>query len=278
MTKIYKNSKDMFVESTILYPKDDIMYSDVTHDTPLSSDELKEVFLKDSIIDISKGSYGSDSRILINPTSYGRTAKFEGTENVSFGIPVVGPSYRNMYPGFIEEDIDNITIGGENLGQVRKNVSKELHQIEYTFLNYAEASGVYIEFGLNSKLNSVLHNIVQKYSETSVPRIYVAASMYIDNGTDEKKIKYRFYEKTWENPTVKSGNNKMSYTLNTGFTPSLDDGDNVIRLDFPVKTPYYIRLKDLRISLKTPMDTSNYYEPYHIEGYIDPYYAEAKSN
>lgn len=110
MTKIYDQAKDVPIATNVIYPKGDKAYKYITCDGTYTTSELKDAFLKGSVIDIPIGYYGNEDPMLINPLSY---IKYDGDAKgyLNFTVPKFG---KNKYIGYITDEIDKLTKVGTN--------------------------------------------------------------------------------------------------------------------------------------------------------------------
>lgn len=273
MNKIYKKAKDVYIESTVLYPKDKSIYDDVTHDTQTTTDALKEAFLKDSVMDVTKGSYGNDSRTFINPISYSQS---ENVGRVGLMLPIIEPG-KNKYPVYVEDDIANVTVGGENLGTVTTSTEPRFHTGNIRISNYTEATSVYLEFGQGTKLYSTLCELATDLYKKGGTIPYVTVSM-----------KMGVYDTTYNNITVKmrAGKNTSprSFTIPSSYVradtvqifssykPNLSFPQNIVKIEFPERVPRNISIIEIQVEIDGYYTD---YEPYKIHRTMDPYYAES---
>ena len=152
MTKVYEKSKDVNVANTVIYTKNNKAYKDVSCETQYTVDELREAFLKGSIIDIQPGAYNNKYSIQSIPQSFSMTYKNLGVVNFSF--PHIR---RNEYPAYVSEEVENVTLIGQNSTIQATNDNELFIHGQSEDPNIRETFG--IEFGEGTVLYSVLSSL-----------------------------------------------------------------------------------------------------------------------
>lgn len=150
MTKIYKSAKDMYAGPTLIYPKGNIAYKDVVCDTPFTTKELREAFLRDGLVDIAAGTYGNNQKALIVPLGYKEGT--DGVGQIAFPVPKI-EGEKNQYPIYVDEDAENCGVHGSTM-----EVNHETHSIKI-IKNEGFNQSTYIYFGKNSRLRKTIEKL-----------------------------------------------------------------------------------------------------------------------